>query len=455
MNAAPTDWLTAIAILSSGLILGLMLVYFVRRRPASAPAEDLVLRDLEAKRDTLIEELRAADLTPEERTRIELETAKVLRDIDAHNKVERQAPSPAAARKRGVEETAPAKPNRAALVGFAWGAGSVLVLVGLGYFVMQSAKSRDASSGMTGGQTSTMAPAQPPANPAVQRLEAAVKQSPDDLDARVALAKAYLETDNLMGVFDQTQYVLSKSPNDSRALTYQALVRLAMGQGADADSMLEKATKSDPNFIDAWVALAWVKTAQGKAKEAEAAIAEAAKRHPEEKQRLEQVYAEMKRQGGQQATATAELPPGHPTIPPAGQEAGAAAPVSGAGSMAAEGGGAPLAGAPQANEPAPIHITLSLDPAAKSKTGVLFIMARPEGVTAGPPLAVKRVASPAFPVTVDLSAADSMMGQPLPPKVRLEARLVSSGDVMTHNPQDPDVVLDHVAGGSTIKLALK
>ena len=33
-----------------------------------------------------------------------------------------------------------------------------------------------------------------------------------------------------MGVFDQTQAVLEKQPRHARALSYQALVRLAMGQ---------------------------------------------------------------------------------------------------------------------------------------------------------------------------------------------------------------------------------
>jgi Tfp pilus assembly protein PilF len=435
MNAAPTDWLPAIAILSSGLIVGLMFVYFVRRKHAPASAEDLVLRDLEAKRDTLIEELRAPDVTPEERTRLEIETARVLRSIDERRKVERRASSRAddGRGRPSLHEEAPGKGNRAALIGFAWGAGSVMVLVGLGYFVMNQAKSRDSNQGMTGGQTSTMMPAQPPSDPAVQRLEAAVKSAPDDLNTRIELAKAYLEHDNLMGVFDQTQYVLAKSPNDTRALTYQALVRMAMGQSADAENMLEKATKIDPQFIDAQVALAWVKTAVGKPKEAAAAIQHAEKAHPEEKARLEQVYAQMKAQGAQQQQQQASLPPNHPSLPAPGQEVATST----------------------ESDPAAIHMTVTLDPSAKSKTGVLFVLARGEGVTAGPPLAVKRIDSPSFPMKIDLSSADSMMGQPLPPKVRIEARLVSGGDVMQHNPNDPDTVIDHVASGANVTLHLK
>ncbi|HSP14902.1 MAG TPA: tetratricopeptide repeat protein [Thermoanaerobaculia bacterium] len=436
---ASADWVSAIAILASGVILGAMFIYFVRRRSGAAPAEDLVLRDLVAKRDTLVEQLRDPAIDAEERTRLEVETAQVLRQIDEHNRVARKPSSPG---KQPVPAEAPRPRNRAALVGFAWGAGSVLLLGGLGYFVMQSAKSREPNMGATGGQNTTMAPAPPSADPAVLQLEAAVQKSPDDLNMRVELAKAYLERDNLMGVFDQTQYVLSKSPNDSRALTYQALVRMAMGQASDAEGMLEKATKSDSSFIDAWVALAWVKTSQGKPKEAEAAISEAQKRHPQEKQRLEQVYAQMKQQAAGQPAAkgAAELPPGHPAIPEA---PGGAAPVSGA--------GAP----PAAATPDAIHITLELDPAARTKSGVLFIMARGQGETAGPPLAVKRFGSETFPMTVDLSSADSMMGQPLPAKVRVEVRLDADGDAATRGPDDAHAVADPVTLGSKIKMTLK
>jgi tetratricopeptide (TPR) repeat protein len=442
MIASP-DWVSAIAILASGVILGAMFIYFVRRKSTAAPAEDLALRDLEAKRDTLVEQLRDPALDAEERTRLEVQTAQVLRQIDEHKKV--AAPSPGAARHPLPQAGEGTPKNRAALVGFAWGAGSVLLLAGLGYFVMQQAKTREPNEGPTGGQPGAMTPAQPAPDPAVQQLEAAVAKSPDDLNMRVELAKAYLERDNLMGVFDQTQYVLAKSPNDSRALTYQALVRMAMGQAVDAGGMLEKATKSDPNFIDAWVALAWVRTNEGKPKEAEAAINEAEKRHPEEKQRLEQVYAQMKQQAANQPPKTAELPAGHPEIPPAGE-----APAGGAVPPAAPA----AAGAPAAAQDA-IHITLELDPASKARTGILYVMARPEGVTGGPPLAVKRFASETWPMTFDFSSADSMMGQPLPPKVRVEVRLDEDGDAATKGPNDAMAVADGVALGAKIRMALK
>src|SRR5213596_3419236 len=92
------------------------------------------------------------------------------------------------------------------------------------------------------------------ADPEVRNIEAALAQRPDDLVLRNTLARAYLDRENLMGVFEQTQYVLKRSPNDPQALTYQSLVRLAMGQSDSANTMLKQAIKSDPKFLDAYVA---------------------------------------------------------------------------------------------------------------------------------------------------------------------------------------------------------
>jgi hypothetical protein len=86
---------------------------------------------------------------------------------------------------------------------------------------------------------------------------------------------------------------------------------------------------------------------------------------------------------------------------------------------------------------------------------VVFVIARAQGVTAGPPAAVKRLTATSFPMQVDLSSADSMMGQPLPPKLRLEARIDSDGDPLTKSPSDPIAVNDGAAPGASVTLTLK
>ena len=86
---------------------------------------------------------------------------------------------------------------------------------------------------------------------------------------------------------------------------------------------------------------------------------------------------------------------------------------------------------------------------------LVFVTARAAGQSGGPPVAVKRLPA-AFPLRFELSAADSMMGQELPPKLRVEARVDSDGDPLTRAPADPAVRLDSVAlGTANLKLVLK
>jgi RNA polymerase sigma-70 factor (sigma-E family) len=94
-----------------------------------------------------------------------------------------------------------------------------------------------------------------------------VQQQPDNIELRVELARAYLERENLMGVFDQTQFVLAKAPNEPRALTYQGLVRLAMmlvGDEASAEDVVQdvfvRLHRSAPSLRDEQKLLAYVRS---------------------------------------------------------------------------------------------------------------------------------------------------------------------------------------------------
>ncbi len=425
MNA-PTDWGTAVAILAAGLILGVLFVYLFGKRKKTF-SEDLVLKDLQAKRDALVQQLRDPGVEGDERTRLEVETAQVLRQLDAHQSTAPETVAALAAMDPTVK-------------GFLWGATSVLALVGLGYFVMQQAKPREEGGSLTGGFESGGAAQQqqqqaPATSPMIQQLEAAVQKDPNNLELRNDLAQAYLQANNMMAVFEQTKFVLEKKPEDSRALTFQALVRMAMGDADAAVEMLQRATKSDPKNLDGWVSLAWIYVQTDRMSEAERMIGEAVKQSPNDRQQLENVFVSMKQSKNGQPAQTAEggLPEGHPPVdgnPPA----------------------TPTPATPAATGPS-VRVTLNLDAGARQRTGVLFVIARnPAG---GPPVAAKRVMASSFPMTVELSAADSMMGQPLPPTFRLEARLDSDGDAMTRVPTDPSAMQEGVSVGQAVSLALK
>ena len=55
---------------------------------------------------------------------------------------------------------------------------------------------------------------------------------------------------------------------------------------------------------------------------------------------------------------------------------------------------------------------------------------------------------------VDLTAADSMMGQPLPLKMHIEVRLDTDGNAMTKEPTDLVAGKDGVALGDALALSL-
>jgi Tfp pilus assembly protein PilF len=354
-----TDWLSAAAMLLSGLVVGFMFVYGMKRRSVTRDVEQA---DLEAKRDAVARELR--DL--QDRGGNEVERARLERELHGLG---------------GPPAILPVPHEHTALRGFAYGAASVAILAALAWFVTRSTTPKENSDPLA-------------------QLEQRVRQRPDDLQLRDDLAKAYLDRENFTAVVEQTRKVLQRSPDDARALTYEALVRIAMGQNDAAEMMLQRATQSDANLLDAWVGLAWVRAQKGDTPGAEVAIAEAKRRHPEQSARLDELLARI-----------------HPSNP--------------------------------------IHVTLKLaDEARPPASGVVFVTARNEGVTSGPPVAVKRIPLGAFPMTVDITSADSMMGQQLPSRVRIEARVDSDGDPLTKSPGDLSAVRDGVALGSSVSLTL-
>ena len=93
-----------------------------------------------------------------------------------------------------------------------------------------------------------------------------------------------------------------------------------------------------------------------------------------------------------------------------------------------------------------IEGTIRLDPERAAKAGgraVLYIIARAAGAQGGPPLAVKRITAPAFPVSFSLGAGDVMMaGTAFEGPLNLSARLDRDGDPLTREPGEPAGVHD-------------
>jgi hypothetical protein len=108
---------------------------------------------------------------------------------------------------------------------------------------------------------------------------------------------------------------------------------------------------------------------------------------------------------------------------------------------------------------------ITLDEKLKSRfdaNATLFIIARRADVATGPPIAVKKIDRPRFPLTYSLGQENVMMqGTALPEKISLGARLDKDGNAMTReagnitgeyrkNPvmagsTNIDIVLDQIA----------
>ena len=115
--------------------------------------------------------------------------------------------------------------------------------------------------------------------------------------------------------------------------------------------------------------------------------------------------------------AEAEAQPAMPTAPRGAPPMGAeAAPASGA----------------------PVRGTVEIADELRERVprgGVLFVIARSEG--GGPPLAVKRVVDPEFPLDFEIGPGDRMIEQmPFAGPLRLSARLDADGNATTRNPGD-------------------
>jgi len=455
MPPSEVQWQPALVVLVSGLVLGGLLVWWVRRRggPAVAPAPEapsLELRDLDGKVAILLRQLRELDdmatkRTPEqlarERYALELEAARALQEREA------LTPAPEAPAATAVGTT---KAGGGAARGFLWGVASAFAVALLLFFVWQAAERRPEGGSATGttpggapGATPGGAPApEAPADARTAEFRAALARNPEDHDTRLDLARQLLIGRDFMGVWTETQHVLEHEPGNPRALAYQALVRLAMGQGELAVSMLQQAIAKAPDLLEARQNLAFVYATLGRTKEAEAAVAEVSRRSPEEGERIRQALVQL-------AEARSREP-----APPAGEDPHASVPP-------------PSAAAQAEPEPAPAAkgvpagvfgwIEADASVAARVRPGsVIFLTVREAGVAQGPPVAVKRLENGGFPLQFELGAGDSMMGQPLPGRMRIDVRADSDGDPMTRPASDPAGFADAVELGRTgVRITLR
>jgi tetratricopeptide (TPR) repeat protein len=427
-----TQWLPAIAVLLAGVIFGVVLLLRGRKGAKRREIEALTVSDaqadLEQRFAARIEELRNLEaessmLTPDqlssERARLEREAAVLLREIQQ----QKQQPEPATGRSDSSPVPAAARrgflAERPALKGLVWITGVVTMGAVLYVLLLDTTSLREEGGSLT-GSLPERASRTVQADPELTTLIAAVERDPQNDELRVDLARALFERRDLMQVFQQTQFVLDRNPDHPRALAYQAIVRLAMGDAEQALQMVERAVQREPDLLEGLVHLAIVNFQLGRMDDARTALASARARHPDRAGMLETLEREMFA-----STASASASPAAAPIPVDAAFAG--------------------------------RISLPDGMAAGLTEGAtLFVMVRPAGQAGGPPIAVKRIPVRAFPVDFAITPGDSMQGTALPAMARLEARLDADGDAFTRSDNDLSAVIESVPAGSTdVRLTLQ
>ena len=200
--------------------------------------------------------------------------------------------------------------------------------------------------------------------------------------------------------------VLSAEPNHPEAHSYMGFILMQAGHGDGALMAFEKALSQAPNFPMAlWgkgMVLYQDKKDFAGAREIFGKLLNLVP-PGEERNEIAKVLAEIPTSGG----APKPTPTAAPATAPSGQT------ISG---------------------------KITIDPKLKANVdpnAALFIIARPTGGPGGPPLAVKKIDKPTFPLSYSLGQENVMMqGTPFTGKINITVRLDKDGNPTTRGPGD-------------------
>jgi len=311
MEATAVAWTPLEAVIAASLVVGAITVWRVyaafrkrSRNPEASPFErrELLLR----RRDTLVQQLREerdtdAERTPEQlaQERLGTELRDVLRELD------RLGASRASTRPRRAG--AGATPG---LRGFLWGAAS-MAAAGFLLFLVYTSVSQTGRGGSVLRETpvgrvdSRSDGVDPPAADAARQaqLKAAVARNPEDVEARLELARVYLIKKDLKAAWEETREVLKRSPDDPRGLTYLGVIRSTSGQPEIAVTLFQRAIAKQPDLLEAHLQLAHAYVRLDREPDAEAALAAASRRFPEKAAMLDRLLDRWRRQAGQELAA--------------------------------------------------------------------------------------------------------------------------------------------------------
>ena len=432
-----TNWVPAVTVMGVALAGGALLAWKSRVGRALPSASRTHLDDLERQKDAayaLLREHHAArprwEAGPWEREldKLERAAAEVLRARDlAANEVPANAVAVPPPRPRSTART------------LAWGLGAAAFLGGLGWWVQDVATVRQEGQSLTGG-SGGMSAEDAQAAKALAALEAAVKANPSDLAAKNRLGHALLGSERMKDAYALAEEVVAVDNDNAEARTHQAVFLYSMGDLATAGKVLERVLAVHPTHPETlgWRGIVFYE--QGAFEEAalrwEAAIAADPTTTPMLRPLIDKAR--------DPATAAAYA---------AAQEAAANAPPA-----ASATGAADAAAGAETGAPSPLDVTGSIrgDAGAVREGDTIFLFARSEGVTKGPPTWVQRIRVTTLPLDFRIGPANAMLGGDPPAKMVLTARIDRDGNPTTRGPDDLEGASGVIAPGATgVVLALK
>lgn len=432
------NWLPGIIVLATGLFAGLVMAIRLRgqgtkasKRDQESPDIQLKIRDLEARKDDLYRRIRAAEedkLGTEEIRALEDAAANTLRELD---QLTEQQPGRAREAAKVARPTTPTEPPSAGSdaapprtrnplwVGVAIGAGMIAVVAMLVYWAVEDAQpgprmAPQAAQPATDMEAPHEGQIQVPPEVAAQiaDLQGRLVADPADVMARKQLALTYVAAGQFFEAFNQASQVLQEIPDDPDALLVHGIVRLTMGQADQAVGLIDQVLAQHPDHRQALIYRGLALYQTGNVEQAldtwDMGLQMAGGNDPEFQELIH-----MAQTGAAQPAGM--MPKSPPAAAP--NSAQAAGPAS------------------QQLDPAGYQATLDLAPGAQiAPQATLYVFLRPEG--GGPPVAVRRISAPRFPLEITLGLEDSMMGDELPATGILVARLDTDGDVATADATD-------------------
>jgi tetratricopeptide (TPR) repeat protein len=369
-------WGAPIAVLSAGIVAGLVLVIrskgMTRRNP---------MAEAWAQKDSLVDQLRAlrADRNKlSDQAYLHRWDTLLTAAAEALRSAEQMdAPSP----ETEIEKPPPAANRTGRRI--VWAVMILAFFIGLGAVLQTATSDRTQGGIMTGGSQvsgTTIAVE-------LAALEATAKAEPTNIDPINRLAHLAIQQGDLGKAMTWMDAARALKPDHPEVRTHLAILQASVGMPDRAKQEIEAALSFDPAFSEA---LLWKGLIALQAGEREAAV-EALE------SALENAQDRESRLMATQALAKARRPPA--TVVLRGQ----------------------LSLAPEASVP---------------QASVLFVMVRAAAEAQGPPVAAVRLDPRGIPGNFVVTDRDIMMGGPWPDQVWVEARIDADGNPSTKSPAD-------------------